>query len=212
MIEEAETGILPARQARSRQTRDRLMAAGLHLIETRGIDDIAVADIARRAKCSVGAFYNRFRDKESFFTAAVEQVLDEERSRARTVLSPENWPDRTAECPAAIVAFAVELVRRRQGLIRAILKRSMSEPVAPDPIGEAGQAVVQAALHLLQERPPTDLADPPEEVAVRAGMQIVLGTLFSAIVTGRGAMAIDDDGLQDWLTYLFHQALARPGP
>jgi len=209
MTTAGETGILPARQARSRQTRDRLLAAGLHLIETQGIDDIAVADIASRAKCSVGAFYNRFRDKESFFSAAVEQVLDEERTRAWTALSPENWPDQTADCPAAIVDFAVDLVRRRQGLIRAILKRSMSESVASDAIGDAGQAVVRAALHLLQARPPTDLPGPPEEVAVRAGMQIVLGTLFSTIITGRGAMAIDDDALRDWLTYLFRQALAR---
>ena len=44
---------------------------------------------------------------------------------------------------------------------------------------------------------------------VRAGMQIVLGTLFSAIITGRGAMAIYDEALRDWLTYAFRQALAR---
>ena len=50
--------IRPAKQERSRATRDRLLAAGFGLVETRDFDALSVAEIAAAAGCSVGAFYD----------------------------------------------------------------------------------------------------------------------------------------------------------
>ncbi|MFN9926838.1 MAG: TetR/AcrR family transcriptional regulator, partial [Phenylobacterium sp.] len=60
---------LPAYQERSRRQRDRLMKAGERVFAESGFWQAHVADIAKRAGCSVGSFYRRFQDKEAFFFA-----------------------------------------------------------------------------------------------------------------------------------------------
>ena len=67
--------VRPAKQARSRETRDRLLAVGRELLDRGGFEETHIADIVRDAGCSVGAFYQRFPDKEAFFTARC--ILDE---------------------------------------------------------------------------------------------------------------------------------------
>lgn len=65
----AERGTLPALQSRSRDKRDRLLVAGLSAFGELGYDEARVADIAAVAGISVGAFYQRFRDKRALFAA-----------------------------------------------------------------------------------------------------------------------------------------------
>ncbi len=59
----------PAYQTRSREQRDRLLKAGERVFAESGFWQAHVADIARKAGCSVGSFYRRFKDKEAFFFA-----------------------------------------------------------------------------------------------------------------------------------------------
>src|SRR5581483_2697008 len=67
----------PAHQARSRQMRDQLFAAAQDVFAARGYEGARIADIARAAGCSVGAIYQRFRDKESLFNAIVTAFIAE---------------------------------------------------------------------------------------------------------------------------------------
>ncbi len=76
-------GVLPVRQERGGRTRDRLLKAGQRLIAKRDFDSMSVADIATAASCSVGAFYQRFRDKDGFFGALVAQYVSEARATTR---------------------------------------------------------------------------------------------------------------------------------
>ena len=48
---------------------DRLLKAGERVFAESGFWQAHVADIAKRAGCSVGSFYRRFQDKEAFFFA-----------------------------------------------------------------------------------------------------------------------------------------------
>ena len=66
----------PAKQARSRLTRERLIAAGIRLFEAREFDDIAISELAAAAGCSVGAFYHHFSDKEDYYEAVVAAQLE----------------------------------------------------------------------------------------------------------------------------------------
>lgn len=68
----AEIWSLPAKQARSRNTRDRLIASGLRLLLSTDFDELKIADIAADAKCSVGSFYWRFESKDTYFRALIE--------------------------------------------------------------------------------------------------------------------------------------------
>src|SRR4249920_1960197 len=73
-------GVLPAKQRRGEQTRDRLIKAGQRLVAKRDFDQMSVADIAEAAGCSVGAFYQRFRDKDAFFGALIAHYVGEARA------------------------------------------------------------------------------------------------------------------------------------
>lgn len=54
-------------QSRSRRTLGRLIDAGEALFAERGYERASIGDIVARARCSVGAFYARFKDKEGLF-------------------------------------------------------------------------------------------------------------------------------------------------
>ena len=58
------TGDLTAKQERSRETRRKLVASCLELVDRRPFDQVTVADIAKGAGVSVGNFYRRFTSKE----------------------------------------------------------------------------------------------------------------------------------------------------
>src|SRR5690606_36160352 len=62
---EAGAGLVPARQARSRRTQEKLLAAAERLLARRVLDSLTVADIAGEAGVSVGAFYARFEGKQA---------------------------------------------------------------------------------------------------------------------------------------------------
>jgi AcrR family transcriptional regulator len=115
---------LPARQERSRRTRDGLLAAGFRLVESRDFEAVSIADIARDAGCSVGAFYFRFADKDAFFRAMIAARLAEARRGISDLL------DGTQEDPLeALVAAVVTTFRRRPGFLRAVLRKSIGEPL-----------------------------------------------------------------------------------
>src|SRR5436190_18883369 len=58
--------VKPGRQERSRDTQDRLIEAAERLLARgRSWADITVAELVKEAGASVGAFYNRFRDKDA---------------------------------------------------------------------------------------------------------------------------------------------------
>ncbi|WP_421784599.1 TetR/AcrR family transcriptional regulator [Hyphobacterium sp.] len=64
-----EPGVRPAMQARSRATRKRILKVLARALDDQTIDKLTVADIAKQAKSSVGAFYGRFEDKAAALDA-----------------------------------------------------------------------------------------------------------------------------------------------
>jgi AcrR family transcriptional regulator len=62
--------VLPAKQARSRVTRDRLLA-GRQLLDQGVFEQTTIAGLAQIAGCSVGSFYSRFPHKEAFYQAVM---------------------------------------------------------------------------------------------------------------------------------------------
>src|ERR1700689_5424070 len=86
-------GVLPANQARSRNARDRLLAAGERVFARLGYDAAHVNDIALAAGCSVGSFYRRFRDKEAFFKALHHRFTERNLENSARFFSMPEWQD-----------------------------------------------------------------------------------------------------------------------
>src|SRR5918996_2397853 len=74
-------------QARTRLAtdarREQLLRAGVELLRVRTPDEIAVDDVARRARISRGLLYHYFKDKDAFVVAILEQASEELRGALR---------------------------------------------------------------------------------------------------------------------------------
>jgi AcrR family transcriptional regulator len=63
-------------QRRGRKTYDALIEAGFALLEHRELEAIPIAELAKLAGYSTGAFYARFHSKDEYFDALVARHLE----------------------------------------------------------------------------------------------------------------------------------------
>jgi AcrR family transcriptional regulator len=116
------------RQERSQRTLERLLDAAEVVIREKGFADAAVADIARRADCSVGTFYRRFRDKRALLHALDERFAEEFRATMQDAVARERWQGAPiAEILAGYIEFALEQGRASAALQRAALVMSVRD-------------------------------------------------------------------------------------
>lgn len=111
------------KQKRSQQTLDRLLD-GLESIfeDGGGLEAVSVAEVARRAGLSVGAFYARFESREAALYAMHDRFCTEAKVTADSALAPARWkgvPMR--DVTAAVVGFLAAEYAARPGLRRAIV-------------------------------------------------------------------------------------------
>ena len=83
----AERWALPAKQARSQATRERILRAAERCFAEAGYDGAHISAIARKAGCSVGAVYFRFKDKDALFFAIAESFAAEIRASLPDMLA-----------------------------------------------------------------------------------------------------------------------------
>src|SRR5438270_11555866 len=142
--------IRPAKQARSRLTRDRLLAAGGKLWNQGAFEATWIGDIADVADCSVGAFYQRFADKEAFFAAVVETVLADIAADARQFATAELLSKAAVELVLAeCITFWILTFRRHRGFIRTLMKKTLHVEEAWTPFREMGRVAVEPFVGLL---------------------------------------------------------------
>lgn len=126
-----QSSSIPTRQARSRRTANRIVAAAVELLSDKGFEDLSVAEIARKAGVSVGGFYARFPSKQALLDYLQETVLGGLLERARELFSVEG----SAQLSAAQVieqymAMAVDGFRRHRLVLQQISlhSRTSSDP------------------------------------------------------------------------------------
>jgi len=187
-------GALPAKQARSRRTRDQLLAAGYGLVEARDFEAVSIADIAKAAGCSVGAFYFRFADKDAFFRAMIAHRLEEARASISELLETSDGSDPLD----VLVAAIAETFRRRPGFLRAALRKSMEDPSVWEPMRAHGHFVADRYLDRLWRDAGRRPAK-PVELRIRFAFQIMNGTLINALINAPGPLQLDHPALTNEL-------------
>ena len=197
--------ILPAKQARSRATRDALVRAGKKLCEIKDFDELSVAEIAAAAGCSVGSFYSRFVDKDAFFRALVGDAA--ERDTAATE-PPVNDPQQSIdEILAEVIAATLAAYRKRKGLIRATIRRSMADPALWEPSRKRGQEHADRLVARLAVIFPGDVN---LERRVRFACQMLYGTLNNAVLIAPGPFQLNDKNLGPELLRAFRRIIVEP--
>ncbi len=123
--------VLPARQARSRLTIDRLVKAAIDVLDEAGLDGATIPRIAARAGLTPGAIYRRFRDKDALLREVCLRVLESNHRHSVELLRADAWQDKPL---AEICRYVVERTLRghaqHRGLLRAFTSFMLQHPDA----------------------------------------------------------------------------------
>jgi AcrR family transcriptional regulator len=186
--------------------------AGRALLETRDIDAMSIAELARAIGMSVGSFYGRFKDKESFFAVLQQQITAEWQVLAEGALAP---PARGERAPAATVTALCGMVigscRRDAGFLRAALKHASTHPSSWTPIKAAGQVVTTAFVTALGSGL-AHLRPADRHLRVRFAMQMIYGTAVNAVLNDPGPLLLANPRLERELARVVCQYLGLPAP
>ena len=164
-----QVAALPALQARSQKTRDRLLDAAEALLRDGGPEKATVPAIARRAKVAVGSVYRRFPDKDAVLRSIYERFFDRSIAANREALSADKWTDVPLDLMLRrLVDGMVRGYRFHAPLLAALLRYVDSHPDAAFRThAEAMRADVFAGLSQLLLSRRAEIAHPDPDRAVR---------------------------------------------
>jgi len=183
-MQKAALQVSPGRrikQARGRKTYDALIATGFKLLEHEEFESITIAELAKAAGYSVGAFYARFHSKDEFFDAMIAHHL-EHRTRTRDRLLATISNDKLIN---ELIKELVGYYWKRRRFWRAALIRSIRDPDFWEPIRQHGHELANRLIARMSKHAERELT-PREEMNVRFAFQILLGTINNAIINSPG--------------------------
>jgi len=208
-------GALPTgrqiRQKRSQKTYDALISTAFKLLENREFDEISIAELAKKAGYSVGAFYARFRSKDELFASMVERHI-QERFDTRATMFESLSDDKLI---SGLMRDLVTSYWSRRRFWRAALIRSARDPAFWEPIRKLGHRFAASLLARIQRTAGRRLTE-EEETNVRFAVQLALGTINNAIINRPGPIFLGQALFVENLVRAFrlvsgYEELVRPG-
>jgi len=121
----SRTSLHPPRQKRSEATLSRLVKASERLLETTDWESLSITSLVREGRSSVGAFYARFTDKDSFLDYLDERYANDvillfEALAQRAADPSRELRDRLLDVTSALTDFYA----KRRGVARAVVLRA----------------------------------------------------------------------------------------
>ena len=192
-------GILPTQQRRSQETTLALLEAGAIMLRERSLDELSIEDLCKSLGVTIGAFYGRFENKDSFFNALMS--LAEKRALAAVSAAVSEADHRDTGLQAAcrrVVEVAVEVVRSNVGVVRAASQYESVYPERWGTIRATGSAMVALATPLLLARMGRGRTAAKTR-SIGFAFQMMFGTLLNAVVHKPKPVALDDAEMIDRL-------------
>jgi AcrR family transcriptional regulator len=203
--------VLPAHQARSRESLRKLLDATRQVLRQYGMDGATIPRIARRAGLTPGSVYRRFHDKDALLETAILEILERQEETMKTKLAPLV----TAQVPLTeftgkIVRGMVTAYRANAGLLRGI--RQFVQGRVHTAFGKKVSALELShfqrtvGLFLTYKK---EIRHPRPRMAVSLALKMVAGTLFQLAVWPverqemRDLLPPDDEALARELTRAF---------
>ncbi|WP_077035461.1 TetR/AcrR family transcriptional regulator [Pelomonas sp. KK5] len=186
------------KQARSRESFERVIEATLSLLGERSYEQLTLAEISQRAEASIGSIYGRVKGKEELLRAA--QVIFFERSAEEygaLIEQIRSGPPELALVVPALVKGLGERLRQNAGPLRAFMNRAPLDPVI-QAAGKAFYAQHHGALIRLVVDLKDQIAHPEPERAAEAA----LATVFAAQARYLGLDSAAPSGEGDWTQIL----------
>jgi len=177
----------PPRQQRTRESLEKIMTAGLHVLATKGPEGFTVAAVAKRAGVGSTAIYRRFEDKDTLLLALHQRFSDEFLSTWRP--SYRSLARSDLDLDALVRGFVGEMAaayRHHEKLLRVAATLAIDDSRMAD----AGNRTVAAMSlefeeALLAHRDQFRCADP--EIAVAVCFQTAQDSFLRLVLYGRQA-------------------------
>ena len=184
----------PAYQQRSRQQRDRLLKAGERVFAEKGFWQAHVADIAKRAGCSVGSFYRRFHDKDAFFLSLqTDMAAHGAANIAKFFDDPAALADPLDEVFIRLVGNSAKAMKGIEGYYRALFELSLRGHDVWPPMRQIEIIEAQRIIDLLRRRGLS--VDDGFQDRAHLAIRMMHGQIISAMLHGPGPFAAEDPRL-----------------
>jgi len=212
--------ILPAKQARSRATLERLLKATAELLEEGGLEAATLPRIAARARLSPATVYRRFPDKDALLQEVFRRFFATIYQSSQEFFRPEAWEGMPlAEMARRIVTHMLEFNREHVGLILALMRYVAQHPKAAfrrEAQKQQSMSFQNAIQTLLLRR--QEMAHPEPDVAVPFALLAVSTVMRDLMLMQKAQRDVaksfpaSEQRIQDELLRLFLRYLGVPEP
>ncbi len=210
-LDDGSLAIRPPLQRRSREAWQRVLDAGVSLLEEGGYEAFTIAAICERAGVPPRAVYDRADSKDALFLAVYEHGTARVRADHERLLDGPRWE---AMGPDALAREAVREVAgifaRHAAFLRAVILISGVHPEINRRGSSNAHDLGRQFSDLLLSRSAAEIAHPDPEAAIRRAFDVVFSTLVLRVAFGPGFASpeADDETFLDGLTamvsgYLF---------
>lgn len=125
----ADLEIRPPKQRRSREAWNRVLDAGVSILEDGGYEAFTIASVCERAEVAPPAIYARTTSKDALFLAVYEHGIQRLRAEQKVFADNSRWANlSTADLVRAAVAETVGMFLRHERFLRAVVLTSASHP------------------------------------------------------------------------------------
>lgn len=200
----------PVLQQRSQQNKERLLSAGRDQLKHGGFDEMSIAQLATYAGCSVGVFYQRFRNKQAYFEFLLDTSVQE--VRENTLAQMNAGTVRGLSLSATVdqcVQHYIDIHRQHAGLIRAALQYSINGSDDWQPLRQSGLWLHQHYMGLILAKTRTkDKARLEQQGLI--GFQLISGHLVNSIAHPANLLPLEHPHLRPWLSQVVMLCLKTP--
>jgi AcrR family transcriptional regulator len=192
----ADLSLRPPMQARSREAWNRVLDAGVAILEDGGYEAFTIAAVCQRAHVAPTAIYARTTGKDALFLAVYEHGIARLRADQEVFADDERWAGLgPVELVRAAVAQMVSISLRHQQFLRAVVLISAAHPEVARRGSRYAQELGNGFARVVLKAA-DDTRHPDPEAAVRSCFATVFATSIIRVAYGAGFATpspVDDD-------------------
>jgi AcrR family transcriptional regulator len=201
-----------AKQQRSLQKQQALLAAGRDLLKSHELPTLSVAQVAAAAGVAVGSFYARFEDKNAWFAELSREAAFAAFADLEQLLASAALHDASATGKVSLLMhWLVQVHRDHQGIFRAAVSDPARTQLYWAPLMRLCARVDGLVYALLAP----DLHPASEalgQTRVSFAFQMVFSTLLNAVVHDAGPVRLHDPALAPELARSFLASVGFTAP
>ncbi len=210
-VDEDIPGVLPARQKRSRIIRDKYLEAGCELLNERRFGDLRIPELAAKCGYSVGSFYTRFEDKESYFRALRSAAMASCNAEIRRRVGLDQLYEMT---PSQALDELVDLMADLfAGPLRGILRESLLRILEPDdpwaPMRDSARQIMRN-FRKAYDHEIKGLTQEEARTQLSFCFQLIVGVLQNDLVNDYHVFTTRDESIRAGLKTAIRRYMALP--